>query len=1018
MTRNLKRTGGTVLVALIATLMLLSAFAMPAAAATTPATTTVNADEVDGSEYTETATINFEGTDDDNPSVGETVTIQLTKSNVAEGDIEIESAEIDDQSGLGGAVTGVEVQEVRDGNIYTGITDTVVVNVTSVSGSDASSDSFDLNVTYTINPQAAENAGASDYAGDSILEITGDTVGDTNDNLAGNSIVDLDIEPGAADRLTTSGTSDFTHVSTDTVTITAVDQYGAEIVPGNINDDDLANADTTYQDITGIEANLTSTPNGLEDFNTTVDLNLSSDNSGTGTYSLQYGSGGSDIDTGNYVGNFELQVDSDGLVSSTADSVTIEPSAVVTTFEKSNYDADATSNETNLSVEFTDGAGTNLDVAELSVDLTASVSSAGNYRGGTANGTLSGGALDSSQVVDDSLDTSVIFTENANSSTTAFVFESTDAADYQITATEPSGSNSGSDTVTVNPGSAHTLDLSANDVTFDNGASFDDYTVTVEDAYDNQVDETSQYSSSDTGLTFTLTNSSGDTYGTAQGTLTGASGSPVTIGDSSDIQAGVGSFTLEVEQDSGQLENDIATDTFTVYPAAVSISGASNHDADTNTSLDVALQDAGTDGPVNNVSNFDFDLRLNTENLQSGADIAGSEDLKVEIEDEGQLNASGSQQDVTVTATSGTTEVIFNSTAAGAFQLQAEAATESGSATDTSAEFDVYPLAISELSADISEEVIGAQADDGGNADVTVTLEDEFGNAAGYQTNAQDTDVNITLDASGTEVYTQTISSGNLEGTNPEDALRTVSLGDDASTSALDPDSDITDTDVGEATLNVDNADANTVATDSNLHIAHETYDLSEGFQRISLPQPAEVATQNVNHVTTWNTSAATYDQDEIDVLTEQVVAGDTELHSGLYVNAENSNARIGFDFETSEQVNVGQESLEAGWNLVGTNFDISTQDNIPLEEDLRTVDEISNDPSSSEVVYDGGLADILDASGTGDNTETLDETYGPRAGQFGTYWVYVEDPSDLTSAERQLIGSSYDPDQREDLSP
>lgn len=1009
MTRNLQRTGGTVLVALIATLMLLSVLATPAAATTTAATTNVSADDASGS-YTETATINFEN-GDDNASVGDTVTIQLAGSNVSEGDLEIVSAEIANKN-LNKTVTDVEVQDVRDGNIYTGITDTIVVNVTAANGgTNASSDSFDLNVTYSINSQAAENAGASDYTDTSVIKITGDTVGDTSDNLAGQSVVNLDIEPGAADRLTTSAPSSFTHDTNDSVDVKAVDQYGAEIVPSNINASDLSNAsNTTYQNITGIEANLTSTPNGSEDFNTTFDLNLNGSNS-NGVYSLQYGSGGSDIDTGNYVGNFELQVNSSNLTASTAKPVTIQPSAVVTTFEKSNYDADATSNETNLSVEFTDGSNTNLDVAELSVSLTDTVAT-GNYRGGTANGTLSGGALDSSQVVDNSLDTTVIFTENANSSTTPFVFESTDAADYTINATEQDSGTGGEDTVTVNPGSAHTLDLAANDTTFNNSASFGNYTVTVEDAYNNQVDATSQYNNSDTDLTFTLTDSNDATYGTASGTLTGASGSPVTIGDNSNIQAGVGSFTLEVSQDSGRLENDIATDTFTVYPGEVIISGASDQDADTSTSLDVKLQDSGGSGPVNNVSNFDFDVRLSTENLQSGADIAGSEDLKIEIENEGQLNASGSQQNVTVTATSNTTSVGFNSTAAGTFALEAEAATTNGQTTNSSNNITVAPLAISQLSADISEEVIGTNVDNGGNATITVTLEDKFGNAAGYSNNTQDTTVNLTLDSSGTEVYSQTIASSNFSSTEPENANRTVSIGSDASTSPLDPES-ISSNDVGEATLNVDNPDASTAATDGNLYIAHEAYDLSEGFQRISLPQPAEVTTQNVNHVTTWNTSAATYDDSEVNVVTGGVVDGDAELHSGIYVNASNSNARVGFDFETSEQVNVGQESLEAGWNFVGTNFEISTQGSIPLEEDLRTVDEISANPSSSEVVYDGGLADILDASNGGNATSDLDESYGPTDGEFGTYWVYIENPNDLNSSERQLTGSSYDPTQR-----
>ena len=197
----------------------------------------------------------------------------------------------------------------------------------------------------------------------------------------------------------------------------------------------------------------------------------------------------------------------------------------------------------------------------------------------------------------------------------------------------------------------------------------------------------------------------------------------------------------------------------------------------------------------------------------------------------------------------------------------------------------------------------------------------------------------------------------------------------------------------------------------TSFELVHEAFDLSSGFQRISLPQPANVSEENVNHYTTWNTSSSGYDGDAIDIQAA-TVSGDTELHSGIYVNGESNDARIGFNFDTSDRVNVGQESLEAGWNFLGTNYDISTQDSVELEEDLLTVDEIDNTPSSSPVVYDGGLSNVLNASDGGNTTADLteDTTY---ASGYGTYWVYVEDPDSLDSATRELIAPRYQPSQR-----
>ncbi|WP_445087100.1 beta strand repeat-containing protein [Halobellus sp. GM3] len=1035
----------------LAAVMVLSVFATPAAAAsaTSAADTIVNADNVGdgGEQVTATSTISFQSPSDDNPSVGDTITVQLTSGNLEEGDVEIDSASVDsvDPDGTAGEVTGVEVKSVRDGNVFTGTQDTVIVEITSVDtsgGTDVSDDSFDLTTTYTINSQAAENAGASTFTGTGIIGITADTVGGSANNLAGTNLVNLEIEPGPSpDKLQVTGVADIAHDGTATVTVKAVDQFGAVIEPENIAGvSDLANAQSTYSDISNVNVNLTSVPNDVEDFNTSGTLALGSGASGTAQWDVAIGSGAGDINTAPdgtaYVGNFEVQAsDGDGAISaSSAQSMDIKPGAVAASFENSTYDADdrpTNPNETALDVNITDGAGTNLEVAELELSLTAAVTS-GNYQGSTANGTLTGpsiadtnGDAITSITVDGSTAQNIVITDNLNDAdSSAFTFSSTDAADYTLTVTEPVTSSSAAPSVTVSPGAADTLDLTVSDTTFDNGKTdFVSPTVTIKDAHDNQVDGTSRYSSSDTDLTFTLKTPDGDNYNApATKTLTGVTGSPATIGDSDggspDIGAGVGTFTLEVQQDSGKLANDVDSETFTVYPASVTVSETSggNVDAGTANTIDLTLQDDGTNGPVNNVSSFQVDLRLDTETLQSGADIASSSDLKVEIANEGQLNASGSQQDVTVTVESGSPSVDFNSTTAGTFGLEAEVDTDGGTSTDTTSTFDVNPLGISELNADMKEEVVGAVDDQGGNAEVTLTLEDEYGNAAGYQANAQDTTVNITTD-SGTEVYSQTISSGSLTATTsaPDQALRTIKLGTDASTSPLDPDSDLSDTvETGPTTLNVDNNDASSVATDS-LTIVHEAYDLNKGFQRVSLPQPAEVVTTDVNHVTTWNTSATNYDSDEIDVVTGDTVSGDAELHSGLQVSGSSADARIGFNFSTEDTAEPGEASLEEGWNFVGTNYDIATNNNYNLADDLLSVKDIAKDGSANKFVMDGGMNVLLDAGESSDSTTSLTDAINAGSsgnGEYGTYWVYVEDPSG-SEYTRQIVKTGYDPSSR-----
>ena len=179
-------------------------------------------------------------------------------------------------------------------------------------------------------------------------------------------------------------------------------------------------------------------------------------------------------------------------------------------------------------------------------------------------------------------------------------------------------------------------------------------------------------------------------------------------------------------------------------------------------------------------------------------------------------------------------------------------------------------------------------------------------------------------------------------------------------------------------------------AQTDTVDIVDEVADLEEGFNLLSVPQPATLTTQDVSSLNVWDSGDETYD-----AVTSPEFDTASDLHDGLYVDAGSDNARLGFTF--NEDVPVGgTQDVNTDWNLLGANFPLDSEDignSTSIENDLTGVN------AAALELFRGDFSEFLNP--------------GSQVGPYEAYWAF----NPATSAdERGIASPSYDEGDRRDV--
>ena len=189
---------------------------------------------------------------------------------------------------------------------------------------------------------------------------------------------------------------------------------------------------------------------------------------------------------------------------------------------------------------------------------------------------------------------------------------------------------------------------------------------------------------------------------------------------------------------------------------------------------------------------------------------------------------------------------------------------------------------------------------------------------------------NVTLTASGLTTGGETIESGEVTFTIGGEPVGTASVSDGSATTEFTPSS--LDLQAGQTGLEVgiEGFDINNPAQIDTVDAAGS---LTEGYNILSVPQPARLHTEEVSAVNRWDAFSKQYE-----TVTDQRFVSPEDLHHGLYVSADSDTARLGYDFvEVAPQ--PGEPVLATSWNLVGSNFDTDQYTNQTIEQDLQLQD-------------------------------------------------------------------------------
>ena len=937
-------------------------------------------------------------------SAGDQIKLQLQSSNADQFDpLKEGSAEITDVSATfndaGGSIDPANYTVfVQDGSVFTGTDDTVVVEATNPGGSSVNDANISIQVDIDLGTELRDSFASNFGSGEQqILKVTQDEFKDSPGDLTGASsgnVAGLDIQPGDVHEITfahQSGNNQDVDTASKDIDVTAKDEYNNKLNDSNVAGGSLDTAvneanhnvnvtvtadtntpgssQTSSSEFLQFNATPTETVTFGDQLDNTADLN----HSGIGNYTIDISE--TNPETVRTVNTDFVEVRPDTLaVSSNTSSIGLNNAANITIDFKNNSDA---------------LASVNGDV-ELELGLT----------GGSGPVTISGNEISNTELSNG--ETAVVtVTQSQNTSTSAGPLKFTSNAagtNYKLNASVVGPADVPTGSIDVLASNATSLRLTnfSTETQFSDSKEIIAPDVAVVDSAGNVV-EGGQYASGETVLNYTLKSKNTSYSDSVTKTLTGASNTNghISIGNDTqgpDLNAKVGHFTLEVTQEN---VDDLGTTTASVrfYPNSVTVSGFSGNTVGNNESFSVDLPDT-TNGSIDEIK---ADVFINSSATQSqiGSEtlLEGSVDSSI---GEGQSNAA------TIDLSQSHNTFDFNTTNAGKYELNATVATsfnaENQSALTTSNETFSPDVPVQGTIAEQPSSFYGTVVDQ--QVDIKVTdVQDQFNNNAdsgqgSYVANISDGTSNSATGSvgGGPNAYN---ADGNLTiSLDPSNLANSTTTGDNAGTLAI---------------AHSGGGDSNQF-TSVQVNLTHEVLDIQEGFQPFSIPQDFNtVYTNNVSTIQYYENTpnSAGYNNSVDDLITD--TSTNDELAVGHWVDGSADDARLGVTYRQPGDgaPTTDSFSLEAGYNLVGTNYNISstTAANHDLDDDLRNIPPI--DANLSAPVYgldsstSGGALDLTD---DGDNASNIAND------EYGAYWVKLDSKDDLTRTERDVVGPAYSP--------
>ncbi|QZA89143.1 PGF-pre-PGF domain-containing protein [Salinarchaeum sp. IM2453] len=185
--------------------------------------------------------------------------------------------------------------------------------------------------------------------------------------------------------------------------------------------------------------------------------------------------------------------------------------------------------------------------------------------------------------------------------------------------------------------------------------------------------------------------------------------------------------------------------------------------------------------------------------------------------------------------------------------------------------------------------------------------------------------------------------------------------------------------------------DVETVATTST-RIVHEVRNLTDnGFSSVSIPQNADLYTENVTGSYQWDPTEDAYVTPSDNGPTDEYTTETVDLHEGWYFDAD-ADARLGLEFD-DDSTGHEEVTISEGWHFVGSNYNISDPDETPaaINDDLGGIDFDDDDLT----VYDADFG-------------VINQPDRPIA-EFEAYWLEADDEI----GERTIDDPSYNTDAR-----
>jgi len=210
------------------------------------------------------------------------------------------------------------------------------------------------------------------------------------------------------------------------------------------------------------------------------------------------------------------------------------------------------------------------------------------------------------------------------------------------------------------------------------------------------------------------------------------------------------------------------------------------------------------------------------------------------------------------------------------------------------------------------------------------------------------------------------------DGTVLYDAGKTAVTNGSVSTT-VDPTGVPISTAPGQATVELGGEPAGTI------ELYHEVQTFSEGTHPLSVPQPAQLHVDGSFRATQWDAETGSYSSATLDPTGD--FSDPSELHESIYLLADEP-LRVGFEFESDGGLTVpSDETIHPGWNFIGSNYDISSNDFLSLNDDLLI-----------------GSSEVDAYSPTGEPLAGSDPVY-----PYDAYWVYAD-----STVDRGILTQGY----------